>query len=137
MYLLRTFSCRIALVTGANRGIGFEISKQLASNGVKVILTARDVKRGNEAVENLNAAGYSDVIFHQLDLEDSASISTLVDFITNQFGKLDILVNATYIKKLIKIFTNYIIDVSSKPNFCIKIGNNFTIFPLWNYMLNF
>ena len=102
-----------------------------------MILTARDVKRGNEAVENLNAAGYSDVIFHQLDLEDSASISTLVDFITNQFGKLDILVNATYIKKLIKIFINYIIDVSSKPNFCIKIGNNFTIFPLWNYMLNF
>ncbi|KAM4084227.1 hypothetical protein ACB094_08G116800 [Castanea mollissima] len=84
---------RIALVTGANRGIGFEISKQLASNGVKVILTARDVKRGNEAVEKLNAAGYCDVIFHQLDLEDSASISTLADFITNQFGKLDILIN--------------------------------------------
>ena len=102
-----------------------------------MILTARDVKRGNEAVEKLNAAGYSDVIFHQLDLEDSASISTLADFITNQFGKLDILVNATYIKKLIKIFINYIIDVSSKPNFCIKIGDNFTIFPLWNYMLNF
>ena len=41
--LLQTFSYRIADVTGANKGLGFAISKQLASNGVKVILTARDV----------------------------------------------------------------------------------------------
>jgi (+)-neomenthol dehydrogenase len=66
--LFQTFIFRIAVVTGANKGIGFEICKQLASNGVKVILTARDVKRGNEAVEKLKAAGYSDVIFHQLDV---------------------------------------------------------------------
>ena len=91
--LLQTFSYRIADVTGANKGLGFAISKQLASNGVKVILTARDVKRGiNEAVEKLNSAGYSDVIFHQLDLEDSASISSLEDFMKTQFGTLDTLV---------------------------------------------
>lgn len=46
-----------------------------------MILTARDVKRGNEAAEKLNSAGYSDVIFHQLDLEDSTSVSSLEDFI--------------------------------------------------------
>ena len=57
-----------------------------------MILTARDVKRGNEAIEKLNSAGYSVVIFHQLDLEDSASISSLEDFIKIQFGTLDILV---------------------------------------------
>ncbi|KAB1199009.1 Salutaridine reductase [Morella rubra] len=84
---------RIAVVTGANKGIGFEISKQLASNGVRVILTARDVKRGNEAVEKLKAAGFSDVIFHQLDVTDPASSSSLADFIRTQFGMLDILVN--------------------------------------------
>ncbi|KAK9992876.1 hypothetical protein SO802_022579 [Lithocarpus litseifolius] len=84
---------RIAVVTGANKGLGFAISKQLASNGVKVILTSRDVKRGNEAVEKLNFAGCSDVIFHQLDLEDSSSISSLEDFIETQFGTLDMLVN--------------------------------------------
>lgn len=84
---------RIAVVTGANKGIGFEISKQLASNGVWVILTARDVRRGNEAVEKLKAAGFSDVIFHQLDVTDPSSSSSLADFIRTQFGMLDILVN--------------------------------------------
>ncbi|XP_062145646.1 (+)-neomenthol dehydrogenase-like isoform X2 [Alnus glutinosa] len=84
---------RIAVVTGANKGIGFEICKQLASNGVKVILTARDEKRGNEAVEKLKSAGYSDVIFHQLDVVDNASISSFANFIKTQFGKLDILIN--------------------------------------------
>ncbi|KAG6685084.1 hypothetical protein I3842_12G094100, partial [Carya illinoinensis] len=84
---------RIAVVTGANKGIGFEISKQLASNGIRVISTARDAKRGNEAVERLKAAGYSDVFFHQLDVTDPASISSLANFIGTQFGKLDILVN--------------------------------------------
>lgn len=84
---------RIAVVTGANKGIGFEIAKQLASNGVSVILTARDVKRGTEAVEKLKAAGYTDLIFHQLDVMDPTSISSLTKFIKTEFGKLDILVN--------------------------------------------
>ncbi|KAG2677345.1 hypothetical protein I3843_12G095100 [Carya illinoinensis] len=84
---------RIAVVTGANKGIGFGISKQLASNGIKVILTARDVQRGSEAAERLKAAGYSDVLFHQLDVTDPASISSLANFISSQFGKLDILIN--------------------------------------------
>ena len=92
LYWLKNFSYRIAVVTGANKGLGFEISKQLVSNGVRVILTARDVRRGNEAVEKLKNAGYSDVVFHQLDLTDYASISSLADFIKTQFGKLDILV---------------------------------------------
>ncbi|KAM4115462.1 hypothetical protein ACJW30_04G152200 [Castanea mollissima] len=82
---------RVAVVTGANKGIGFEISKQLASNGVKVILIARDVKRGTEAVETLKAAGYSDLSFHQLDVSDPVSISAFVNFIKTEFGKLDIL----------------------------------------------
>uniref|UniRef100_A0A7N2MPE7 (+)-neomenthol dehydrogenase n=1 Tax=Quercus lobata TaxID=97700 RepID=A0A7N2MPE7_QUELO len=81
------------VVTGANKGIGFEISKQLASNGVKVILTARDVKRGTEAVDILKAAGYSDLSFHQLDVSDPVSIFAFVNFIKTEFGKLDILVN--------------------------------------------
>jgi NAD(P)-dependent dehydrogenase (short-subunit alcohol dehydrogenase family) len=53
---------RIAVLTGAIKGIGFEICKQLASNGVKVVC--------NEAVEKLKAAGYSDLVFHQLDVMD-------------------------------------------------------------------
>ncbi|GMP41162.1 hypothetical protein CsSME_00011357 [Camellia sinensis var. sinensis] len=84
---------RIAVVTGGNKGIGLEICRQLASNEVMVILTARDEKRGTEAVENLKACGLSDIFFHQLDVTDSASIASLADYIKNKFRKLDILVN--------------------------------------------
>ncbi|XP_070673133.1 (+)-neomenthol dehydrogenase-like isoform X1 [Malus domestica] len=85
---------RYAVVTGANKGIGFATVRQLASNGTLVVLTARDEKRGLEAVEKLKQFGVSDrVVFHQLDITDSASIASLADFVKTQFGKLDILVN--------------------------------------------
>ncbi|KAL5565585.1 hypothetical protein UlMin_028749 [Ulmus minor] len=85
---------RYAVVTGANKGIGFEICKQLASNGVKVVLTARDEKRGLEAIQILKESGLSQhVVFHCLDVTDPASIASFADFITTQFGKLDILIN--------------------------------------------
>ncbi|KAJ4977742.1 hypothetical protein NE237_008522 [Protea cynaroides] len=85
---------RLAVVTGANKGIGFEICRQLlATNGIIVVLTARDENKGLEAVEKLKNSGLSDVVFHQLDVMDPASISSMADFIKTQFGKLDILVN--------------------------------------------
>jgi len=92
----QTASKRYAVVTGANKGIGLEICKQLASNGVIVVLTARDENRGTEALEKLKGGsdGLSDyLLFHQLDVEDPSSIVSLADFIKTQFGKLDILVN--------------------------------------------
>ncbi|KAK7292624.1 hypothetical protein RJT34_15475 [Clitoria ternatea] len=85
---------RYAVVTGANKGIGLEIVRQLASAGIKVVLTARDEKRGLHALESLKASGLSDlVLFHQLDVADAASVASLADFIKSKFGKLDILVN--------------------------------------------
>ncbi|KAK6162385.1 hypothetical protein DH2020_002226 [Rehmannia glutinosa] len=86
---------RYAVVTGANKGIGLEICKQLASQGITVVLTARDEKRGLEAVDKLKGcSGASDsVIFHHLQVTDLASIASLAEFIKSQFGKLDILVN--------------------------------------------
>ncbi|XP_057743148.1 (+)-neomenthol dehydrogenase-like [Arachis stenosperma] len=85
-------SQRYAVVTGANKGIGLEIVRQLASNGVKVVLTSRDEKRGLHALETLK--DLSDfVFFHQLDVADPASVASLADFIKSKFGKLDILVN--------------------------------------------
>jgi (+)-neomenthol dehydrogenase len=84
---------RYAVVTGANKGIGFEIVKQLASAGIKVVLTARDEKRGLQALETLKASGLSDfVVFHQVDVANAASVLTLAEFVKSQFGKLDILV---------------------------------------------
>ncbi|KAJ4967944.1 hypothetical protein NE237_014645 [Protea cynaroides] len=83
---------KLTIVTGANKGIGLEICRQLATISVKVVLTARDEKKGAEAVEKLKGSGLSAVVFHQLDVMDPASIASLVDFIRTQFGKLDILV---------------------------------------------
>lgn len=79
-------------MTGANKGIGFEIVRQLASNGVTVVLTARNEVRGNEATAKLHQLGLSNVIFHQLDVLDQASIGSLADFLSQKFGRLDILV---------------------------------------------
>ncbi|XP_061340153.1 (+)-neomenthol dehydrogenase-like [Gastrolobium bilobum] len=85
---------RYAVVTGANKGIGLEIVRQLASAGIKVVLTARDEKRGLEAFEKLKDSGLSDfVVFHLLDVADAQSVASLADFIKSEFGKLDILVN--------------------------------------------
>ncbi|WJX93339.1 (+)-neomenthol dehydrogenase [Trifolium repens] len=86
---------RYAVVTGANKGIGYGICKKLASSGVVVLLTARNEERGLKAIETLKKEfNLSDfVIFHQLDVDDPASVATLVSFIKTMFGKLDILVN--------------------------------------------
>lgn len=88
---------RYAVVTGANKGLGLGICKQVAADhGITVILTARDEQRGLEAVKKLKeSAGLSDdqIIFHQLDVADPSSVSSLADFIKTKFGRLDILVN--------------------------------------------
>lgn len=87
---------RYAVVSGGNKGIGYETCKQLASKGVIVVLTARDEKRGIEAIQKLKEeSNFTDeqILFHQLDVMDPASISSLVDFIHTKFGRLDILVN--------------------------------------------
>ncbi|CAB4283158.1 unnamed protein product [Prunus armeniaca] len=85
---------RYAVVSGANKGIGSEVVRQLAaSQGVVVVLTARDEKRGRDATSQLHHLGFSNVLFHQLDVLDPFSIQSLANFIDNRFGRLDILVN--------------------------------------------
>ncbi|XP_015948184.1 (+)-neomenthol dehydrogenase isoform X1 [Arachis duranensis] len=83
---------RYAVVTGANKGIGIEIVRQLASNGVKVVLTSRDEKRGLHALETLKDLSHL-VLFHHLDVADPASVDSLANFIKSEFGKLHILIN--------------------------------------------
>ncbi|XP_051137211.1 (+)-neomenthol dehydrogenase-like [Andrographis paniculata] len=81
---------KYGVVTGANKGIGFEICKQLASRGISVLLTARNRERGLDAVERL---GMDNITFHELDVLDSASVHALAAYLNSQIGKLDILVN--------------------------------------------
>ncbi|KAJ8478754.1 hypothetical protein OPV22_022481 [Ensete ventricosum] len=85
---------RVAVITGANKGIGLEIARQLALHGVTVVLTARDEKRGAGAAESLRGSHqFPNVVFHQLDVRDETSVGALAEFVRTQFGKLDILVN--------------------------------------------
>ena len=79
---------RVALVTGANRGIGLEVCRQLAAQGLHVILTGRDEKRAAAAAAALVKAGH-DVSSAVLDVDDPGSLSALAD----RIGPVDVLVN--------------------------------------------
>ena len=83
---------KIALVTGANKGLGFEISRQLAKKGIQVLLGARDIAKGQEAAEKLKQQGL-DVYPLTLDINNGESIQSAVKTIQEKFGTLHILVN--------------------------------------------
>jgi NAD(P)-dependent dehydrogenase (short-subunit alcohol dehydrogenase family) len=82
----------IALVTGANKGIGKEIARQLAAQGVTVFMGARDRIRGQKAEAEIRAQGLS-VQFVGLDVTDQQTISDASLAVEEQYGRLDILVN--------------------------------------------
>jgi len=81
-----------ALITGANKGIGFETARQLATRGMTVLLGARDPVRGADAERALRADGL-DTRFVQLDVTDEKSIAAAAALIADGFGSLDVLVN--------------------------------------------
>ncbi len=83
---------RIAIVTGANRGIGFEICRQLAHLGTKVILTARDEEKGGEATRKLQDEGL-DVVFYLLDVTKEESVRRLAQWVEQTFTRVEILGN--------------------------------------------
>jgi NAD(P)-dependent dehydrogenase (short-subunit alcohol dehydrogenase family) len=85
-----TTPTQIALVTGANRGIGLEVCRQLAQRDYTVILGARDEAKGRQAAASLNQ---SQVIPCQLDVSDPASIERARNWLAAEFGRLDVLVN--------------------------------------------
>ncbi|KAJ7543695.1 hypothetical protein O6H91_09G048600 [Diphasiastrum complanatum] len=89
----------VALVTGANTGIGFAIVKRLAEEGLTVILTSRNVQNGQKALDLLREEGL-DVVFHQLDVTDPDSIIQLAKWVKDQFGGIDILINNAGISSL-------------------------------------
>jgi NAD(P)-dependent dehydrogenase (short-subunit alcohol dehydrogenase family) len=83
---------RIALITGANKGIGLEIARQLAQAGVDVIVGARDASRVATAIADLAAQGLRAQSL-SIDLLDHASVAAAAQVIDVQYGRLDILVN--------------------------------------------
>jgi NAD(P)-dependent dehydrogenase (short-subunit alcohol dehydrogenase family) len=84
---------QIALITGSNRGIGFETAKQLAMKKIQVILTFRNSANGEAAVRKLAKDGVKKVVSIELDVSNQVSVDKLSDEVEKSFGRLDILVN--------------------------------------------
>jgi NAD(P)-dependent dehydrogenase (short-subunit alcohol dehydrogenase family) len=85
---------RIALVTGANRGIGFEVARELARQGFTVFIGARDTKAGRAAAEKLQGeGGTSEITALEIDIADAESIRRAAEEFSRHADHLDVLVN--------------------------------------------
>ena len=82
----------IVLITGANKGLGLEAARQLAARGCTILLGARDSARGQSAAAAL-AAGGGDVRFVQIDVTSDDSVAAAADWVANEIGALDVLIN--------------------------------------------
>ena len=82
---------RVALVTGANRGLGLEASRQLLDRGLRVVMTGRDERALQRATDTFGAGDRALAL--RMDVTDPASIAAAHDIITKQFGAIDVLVN--------------------------------------------
>lgn len=83
---------RIALVTGASRGIGLQVCRRLGARGIRTLLTARSEDKGRAAAEALAAEGLP-IAFVRLDVTDEESVRRVVEHVTRELGRLDVLVN--------------------------------------------
>lgn len=84
-------SRHVAIVTGGNRGIGYEICKELSGAGCRVVLTSRNEQDGRQAVAQLYA--HDNIAYHRLDVTDSEDIASLQNWILKTYGRVDILIN--------------------------------------------
>ncbi len=89
---------KIALITGANKGIGLETARQLGQKGITVLVGARDVSKGKQATEQLTKEGI-EAHFVEIDVSDPASIEKAAAQVEKEFGRLDILVNNAGVMK--------------------------------------
>ncbi len=81
----------MAVVTGANRGIGLEVARQLHERGYTVVLTARDLGAAERAARSLESSGQ--VLPCRLDVTDTASVTAAADVVRRDLGRADVLVN--------------------------------------------
>ncbi|MDE2234266.1 MAG: SDR family oxidoreductase [Gammaproteobacteria bacterium] len=83
---------KIAVVTGANRGIGLEVARQLAHLGLQVVLTARNLQKGGDAMRELEKQKLP-VEFRKLDVTSNDDAQALAQYLREQHGRVDVLVN--------------------------------------------
>jgi NAD(P)-dependent dehydrogenase (short-subunit alcohol dehydrogenase family) len=82
---------KVVFITGANKGIGYEVARQLAAQEFIVLLGARDPQRGTAAAQKLSAEG--EVYFIPSDVADEQSIAAAAKMVSKQWGKVDVLIN--------------------------------------------
>lgn len=89
---MTTSTDKVAFITGANRGIGFETAKGLGALGITVVIGARDTAKGETAAKQLQALGYKAEAIHY-DANQTKSADAAFEYLNKHYGKLDILVN--------------------------------------------
>jgi NAD(P)-dependent dehydrogenase (short-subunit alcohol dehydrogenase family) len=111
---------QVALVTGGNRGIGYELVRQLELKGFKVILASRDPEMGHKAAQKLKESNL-DVSFVVMDVDNQESISQAANKVNERYGRLDVLINNSGVyleenKKLVAMDPS-ILERTMKTNF--------------------
>ena len=90
--MMESTAMKVALVTGANKGIGLETARQLAQQGFTVLLGSRDETRGRQAAERLKAEGLATEPV-KLDVTRDADRKAVARLVADRFGRLDVLIN--------------------------------------------
>ena len=110
---------RVALVTGGNRGLGFELCRQLGQQGCRVLLGARNTTAGETAAETLRGEGL-EVEVLALDMADASSIHSAAAHVTGAEGRLDVLVNNAAILSDLNQQPTEVTDATLRENFEIN-----------------
>jgi NAD(P)-dependent dehydrogenase (short-subunit alcohol dehydrogenase family) len=126
---------KIALITGANKGLGFEMARQLGHAGVRVVLAARDPQKGQAAAEKLQGEGL-DVHFLKLEGTNKADHAAAFAFLDANFGRLDILINNAGISAegmgagKVSTTTEDVIHRTFETNFFAPVALTIVLLPL-------
>ena len=124
---------KIALITGANKGLGLEMGRQLGQAGVTVVLTARDPQKGEAAAGKLRGEGL-DVRFLKLDVTRGEDRAAAASFLEAEFGRLDILINNAGISGdgpgVVSATTAGVIHQTFETNFFAPVALTQTLLPL-------
>ena len=131
---MNTTQQRIAFISGANRGIGFETARKLGEQGVKVVIGARDQAKGLQAVNSLKASGIdAEYLHYDATLANSAQAVAMA--LETRFGKLDILINNAGILKEALIGQNNSVSVDQETLKTTFEANFFAVVALTQALL--
>jgi NAD(P)-dependent dehydrogenase (short-subunit alcohol dehydrogenase family) len=125
---------KVALVTGANRGLGFETAKQLGEQGVTVIVTARKLEAAKETADKLIALGI-DADGIQLEATNDADRKAAAAYIAEKYGKLDILINNAGVAPKQGLFVPTVLNTTPEEFDFVFQTNFFSVVYLTNELL--